>query len=91
MSETEELSARLAKLEAWVEVFMRTLAGMQVEPVLIELDEARRAYGEEDDNREQGIRDHSGTRNPHPELDIIGGQHPAAHSGAGRRRWARLP
>jgi hypothetical protein len=47
MNETEELSARVAKLEAWVEAFMRTLAGMQVEPVLIELDEARRGYEEE--------------------------------------------
>ena len=43
MSETEELSERVAKLEAWVECVMRTLSGMQVEPVLIELDEARRA------------------------------------------------
>jgi hypothetical protein len=49
MSETEELSARVAKLEAWVEVVMQTLVGMQVEPVLIELDEARRAYDEEDE------------------------------------------
>ena len=44
MSEIEELSARVAKLETWVEVVMRTLAGMQVEPVLIKLDEARCAY-----------------------------------------------
>jgi hypothetical protein len=49
MSETEELSERVAKLEAWVECVMRTLSGMQVEPVLIELDEARRAYDEEDE------------------------------------------
>ena len=49
MSEIGELSARVAKLEAWVETVMRTLAGMQVEPVLIELDEARRAYDEEDE------------------------------------------
>jgi hypothetical protein len=41
MSEITELSARVANLEAWVEAVMRTLAGMQVEPVLIELDEAR--------------------------------------------------
>jgi hypothetical protein len=34
MSETEELPARVAKLEAWVEVVMRTLAGMRVEPSL---------------------------------------------------------
>jgi hypothetical protein len=44
MSEIEDLPARVAKLEAWVEVVMQTLAGMQVEPVLVELDEARRAY-----------------------------------------------
>lgn len=49
MSEIKELSARVAKLEAWVEVVMRTLAGMQVEPVLIELDKARCAYDEEDE------------------------------------------
>lgn len=49
MSEIEELSARVAKLEAWVEVVMRTLAGMQVEPDFIDLDEARRAYDEEDE------------------------------------------
>jgi hypothetical protein len=47
MNETGELSTRVTKLEAWVEAFMRTLAGMQVEPVLIELEEARRAYEEE--------------------------------------------
>ena len=44
LSEIEKLPARVAKLEAWVEAVMRTLAGMQVEPVLVELDEARRAY-----------------------------------------------
>jgi hypothetical protein len=49
MSEIGELSARVAKLEAWVEAVMQTLAGMQVEPVLIELDEARCAYDEEDE------------------------------------------
>jgi hypothetical protein len=49
MSEITELSARVANLEAWVEAVMRTLAGMQVEPVLIELDEARRAYDREDE------------------------------------------
>jgi hypothetical protein len=49
MSETEELPAPVAKLEAWAEVAMRTLAGMQVEPVLVELDEARRAYDVEDE------------------------------------------
>jgi hypothetical protein len=49
MSEIEELSARVSKIEAWVEVVMRTLSGMQVEPVLIELDEARQAYDEEEE------------------------------------------
>jgi hypothetical protein len=49
MSETGELPARVAKLEAWGEVVMRTLAGMQVEPVLIALDAARRAYDGEDE------------------------------------------
>jgi hypothetical protein len=44
-----ELSSRVAKLEAWVECVMQTLTGMQVEPVLIELDEARRAYDGEDE------------------------------------------
>ncbi len=44
MSEIEDLSARLANLEAWVEAVMRTLAGMQVDPVLIELDAARRSH-----------------------------------------------
>jgi hypothetical protein len=47
MSETEELSERVAKIEAWVEAVMRTLSGLQVEPVLVELDEARHAYDEE--------------------------------------------
>lgn len=40
----EDVSARVASLEAWVEAFMRTLSAMQVEPVLVELDEARGAY-----------------------------------------------
>lgn len=40
MSDIEELSARVAKLEAWVEVVMQTLSGMQVEPVLNELEQA---------------------------------------------------
>jgi hypothetical protein len=51
MSEIEDLSARVANLEAWVEVVMQTLAGMQVEPILIELDEARRAYDGEGESR----------------------------------------
>lgn len=50
MSDIEELSARVAKLEAWVECVMRTLSGMQVEPVLIELDEARGGYDEGEAN-----------------------------------------
>jgi hypothetical protein len=37
----------VAKLEAWVDAVMRTLVGMQVEPVLIELDAARGAYEED--------------------------------------------
>ena len=41
---SKDLSERVANLEAWVEAVMRTLAGMQVEPVLIALDEARGAY-----------------------------------------------
>lgn len=41
---TEDLSARVANLEAWVETVMRTLSMMQVEPVLIELDDARRVH-----------------------------------------------
>ena len=49
MSEIGELSARVAKLEAWVEAVMRTPAGMQAEPVLIDLDESRGAYDEEDE------------------------------------------
>jgi pheromone shutdown protein TraB len=44
---TEDLPARVANLEAWVETVMRTLSAMQVEPVLVELDEARRAYDDE--------------------------------------------
>jgi hypothetical protein len=49
MSEIEEMSARVAKLEAWVEVFMWILSGMQVEPVLIQLEGALRASGKEDE------------------------------------------
>lgn len=49
MSEIKELSARVAKLEAWVEAAMRTLMEMQVEPILIDLDKARGAYDEEDE------------------------------------------
>jgi hypothetical protein len=41
MSEIDELKARVAKLDAWVEVVMRTLACLGLEDVLTELDEAR--------------------------------------------------
>lgn len=41
-----KLEARVTKLEAWVETVMKTLAGMQVEPVLCELEQA---YKEEDE------------------------------------------
>jgi hypothetical protein len=37
----DALAARVAHLEAWVEAFMRTLAGLGLETVLCELDEAR--------------------------------------------------
>lgn len=46
MNEIEELSARVTKLEAWVEAVMQTLAGMQVEPVLCELERAYKKEGE---------------------------------------------
>jgi hypothetical protein len=41
MSEVGELKARVAKLEAWVEMVMRTLASIGLGDVLTELDEAR--------------------------------------------------
>lgn len=41
----EEMAARVARLEAWVEVIMRMLAMLGLEALLIELDEARRALG----------------------------------------------
>lgn len=37
----DEIPQRLGKLEAWVEVVMRTLATLGLENLLIELDEAR--------------------------------------------------
>jgi hypothetical protein len=37
----EALAARVAHLEAWVEALMRNLAGLGLETVLCELDEAR--------------------------------------------------
>jgi hypothetical protein len=39
----EDTAARVARLEAWVEVVMRTLATLGLEGLLIELDEARGA------------------------------------------------
>ena len=42
-SENEDLASRVAHLEAWVEVVMRTLATLGLEGLLIELDEARGA------------------------------------------------
>jgi hypothetical protein len=39
----DEFLRRLGKLEAWVEVVMQTLAGLGLETLLIELDEARGA------------------------------------------------
>jgi hypothetical protein len=46
---SKDLSERVADLEAWVEVVMRTLATLGVENLLIELDKARRADDEEDE------------------------------------------
>jgi hypothetical protein len=40
----DEILQRLGKLEAWVEVVMVTLASLGLEPVLIQLDEARGEY-----------------------------------------------
>jgi len=45
---SKDLSERVANLEAWVEVVMMTLATLGLEDLLVELDEARRAYDEED-------------------------------------------
>ena len=39
--ESEDLAARVERLEAWVEAVMRTLAGIGLESVLCDLDEAR--------------------------------------------------
>ena len=39
----EDTAARVARLEAWVEVVMRTLATLGLEGLLTELDEARGA------------------------------------------------
>ncbi len=43
MSETtiEDVSGRVANLEAWVEIVMRTLATLGLEDLLTELDNAR--------------------------------------------------
>ena len=40
---------RVARLEAWVEVVMQTLASLGLETVLIELDKARCAYDDEEE------------------------------------------
>jgi hypothetical protein len=42
-----DLEARVSQIEAWVEALMRTLAGLGLEAVLCELDEARGAYDRE--------------------------------------------
>ena len=38
---SEDLTARVERLEAWVETAMRTLTGIGLEGILYELDEAR--------------------------------------------------
>jgi hypothetical protein len=44
----QDLASRVAHLESWVEVVMRTLATLGLEGLLIELDEARAAgYSDE--------------------------------------------
>jgi hypothetical protein len=49
MNATEKnLASRVAHLEAWVEVVMRTLATLGLEALLIELDEVRGADYSED-------------------------------------------
>lgn len=52
MSETssEDLPARVAHLEEWVEVVMRTLARLGLESVLTELDDARAPNGQKSEN-----------------------------------------
>jgi hypothetical protein len=39
--DSQALTARVERLEAWVEAVMRTLAGIGLEDMLCELDEAR--------------------------------------------------
>jgi hypothetical protein len=39
--DSEDLTARVERLEAWVETAMRTLVGIGLEDILYELDEAR--------------------------------------------------
>ena len=39
--DSEDLTARVERLEAWVETAMRTLTGIGLEDILYELDEAR--------------------------------------------------
>jgi hypothetical protein len=43
-----DLQERVSRLEAWVETLMRNLAGLGLETVLCELDEARGAYDQEE-------------------------------------------
>jgi hypothetical protein len=45
----KDTAERLTRLEAWVEVVMQTLAGLGLETLLIELDEARGADCDEAD------------------------------------------
>lgn len=47
MTAAADLEARVSRLEAWVETLMRTLAGLGLEPMLCELDEARGAHDED--------------------------------------------
>jgi hypothetical protein len=39
--DTEDLTVRVERLEAWVETVMRTLTGIGLEDIFCELDEAR--------------------------------------------------
>jgi hypothetical protein len=47
-----DLQQRVSRLEAWVETLMRNLAGLGLETVLCELDEARGAYDDEEREEE---------------------------------------
>jgi hypothetical protein len=52
----EDLSARVANLEAWVETAMRLLSRAQVEPVLIKLERARGSYGQDEKPKSETMR-----------------------------------